>query len=108
MKILFAAPENAWGGALGLLRAALPEHEFVAQGSYVLESLGGYDVVIPTMARVTRRVLRVERRMYLAVAETRMRVPTSAPSTARCVARGRGRRGWGRTRRAGGRPCSRR
>ena len=57
MKILFAAPENAWGGALGMLRAALPEHEFVAQGSYVLESLRGYDVVIPTMARVTEPLL---------------------------------------------------
>jgi phosphoglycerate dehydrogenase-like enzyme len=57
MKILFAAPENAWGGALGLLRAALPEHEFVAQGNYALESLRGYDVVIPTMARVTEPLL---------------------------------------------------
>lgn len=65
MKICFAAPENAWGGALGLLRAALPEHEFVALGSYVLESLRGYDVVIPTMSRVTEPLLATADRLQL-------------------------------------------
>jgi phosphoglycerate dehydrogenase-like enzyme len=65
MKICFAAPENAWGGALGLLRAALPEHEFVALGSYVLESLRGYDVVIPTMSRVTEPLLATADRLRL-------------------------------------------
>lgn len=65
MKICFAAPENAWGGALGLLRAALPEHEFVALGNYVLESLRGYDVVIPTMSRVTEPLLATADRLRL-------------------------------------------
>lgn len=65
MKICFAAPENAWGGALGLLRAALPEHEFVALGNYVLESLRGYDVVIPTMSRVTEQLLATADRLRL-------------------------------------------
>jgi phosphoglycerate dehydrogenase-like enzyme len=65
MKICFAAPENAWGGAFGLLRAALPEHEFVALGSYVLESLRGYDVVIPTMSRVTEPLLATADRLQL-------------------------------------------
>jgi phosphoglycerate dehydrogenase-like enzyme len=65
MKICFAAPEKAWGGALGLLRAALPEHEFVALGSYVLESLRGYDVVIPTMSRVTEPLLATADRLQL-------------------------------------------
>jgi phosphoglycerate dehydrogenase-like enzyme len=65
MKICFAAPENAWGGALGLLRAALPEHEFVALGSYVLESLRGYDVVIPTMSRITEPLLATADRLRL-------------------------------------------
>jgi phosphoglycerate dehydrogenase-like enzyme len=65
MKICFAAPENAWGGALGLLRTALPEHEFVALGSYVLESLRGYDVVIPTMSRVTEPLLATADRLQL-------------------------------------------
>jgi phosphoglycerate dehydrogenase-like enzyme len=65
MKICFAAPENAWGGALGLLRAAMPEHEFVALGNYVLESLRGYDVVIPTMSRVTEPLLATADRLRL-------------------------------------------
>jgi len=65
MKICFAAPENAWGGAFGLLRAALPEHEFVALGNYVLESLRGYDVVIPTMSRVTEPLLATADRLRL-------------------------------------------
>jgi len=65
MKILFAAPENAWGGALGLLRAALPEHEFVALGNYAPESLLGYDVVIPTMSRLTETLLATTDRLRL-------------------------------------------
>jgi phosphoglycerate dehydrogenase-like enzyme len=65
MKICFAAPENAWGGALGLLRTALPEHEFVALGNYVLESLRGYDVLIPTMSRVTEPLLATADRLRL-------------------------------------------
>jgi phosphoglycerate dehydrogenase-like enzyme len=65
MKICFAAPENAWGGALGLLRAALPGHEFVALGNYALESLRGYDVVIPTMSRVTEPILATADRLRL-------------------------------------------
>ncbi len=65
MKICFAAPDKAWGGALGLLRAALPEHEFVALGSYVLESLRGYDVVIPTMSRITEPLLATADRLRL-------------------------------------------
>ncbi len=65
MKICFAAPENAWGGALGLLRTALPGHEFVALGNYVLENLRGYDVVIPTMSRVTEPILATADRLRL-------------------------------------------
>jgi phosphoglycerate dehydrogenase-like enzyme len=65
MKICFAAPENAWGGALRLLRAALPEHEFVALGNFSLESLHGYDVVIPTMSRVTEALLATADRLRL-------------------------------------------
>lgn len=65
MKILFAAPENAWGGVLGLLRAALPEQEFVALGHYAPESLRGYDVVIPTMSRITGTLLGTADRLRL-------------------------------------------
>ena len=57
MKILFAAPENAWGGVLGMLRAELPEHEFVASGRFGADTLKGYDIMIPTMCTVTREML---------------------------------------------------
>ncbi len=53
MKILFAAQENAWGGVLHLVRAQLPQHEYVVNGSFEIASLNGYDVLIPTMSRVT-------------------------------------------------------
>jgi len=65
MKVLFAAPENAWGGVLGLLRTALPDCEFVAQGTYAPESLRGYDVVIPTMSRITEPLLVTADRLRL-------------------------------------------
>lgn len=65
MKILFAAPENAWGGVLTLLRAALPEQQFVALGHYAPESLQGFDVVIPTMSRITEPVLDTADRLRL-------------------------------------------
>ncbi|MRR37205.1 lactate dehydrogenase, partial [bacterium] len=42
-----------------------PEHEFVALGNYVLESLRGYDVVIPTMSRVTEPLLVTADRLRL-------------------------------------------
>ncbi|MEN8246262.1 MAG: 2-hydroxyacid dehydrogenase [Thermodesulfobacteriota bacterium] len=58
MKILFAAPENAWGGFLNLIRSAVPEHEFKATGGLHIETLEGYDVLIPTMATVTQETLK--------------------------------------------------
>lgn len=65
MKILFAAPENAWGGILALLRAALPEQEFVALGHFAPGSLRGYDVVIPTMSRIAEPLLGTADRLRL-------------------------------------------
>jgi phosphoglycerate dehydrogenase-like enzyme len=65
MKILFAAPENAWGGFLGHIRAALPEHEFIATGRFGLDSLRGIDVLIPTMCRITADMLAVSDRLRL-------------------------------------------
>ena len=41
MKILFAAPENAWGGFLGLLRAEIPEHQCEATGGFKVDTLKG-------------------------------------------------------------------
>jgi phosphoglycerate dehydrogenase-like enzyme len=58
MKILFAAPENAWGGFLGMIRAQLPEHDFEPTGRFDVDSLEGYDVLIPTMSRITADTLK--------------------------------------------------
>jgi len=57
MKILFAAPENAWGGFLSMIRSAVPEHLFDATGGFHVNSLAGYDVLIPTMTRITDDML---------------------------------------------------
>ncbi len=57
MKILYAAAENAWGGFLGMIRKELPDVRFDATGGFHLESLNGYDVLIPTMCPVTRETL---------------------------------------------------
>ncbi len=65
MKILFAAPKNAWGGFLDKIRSRLPQHEFVATGSFKIGSLKGFDVLIPTMARVTAEVMDTTRSLRL-------------------------------------------
>lgn len=57
LKILYAAPEKAWGGFLDLIRAELPEHNFEATGRFEVDSLKGYDVLIPTMCPVTEDML---------------------------------------------------
>ena len=57
MKILFAAPENAWGGFFGLIRAELPEYHFEATGRFEADTLKGFDVLIPTMCSVSRELL---------------------------------------------------
>jgi len=57
MKVLFAAPENAWGGILNRLRQAHPELEFIATGKFQITSLRGYHALIPTMSPVTAQVM---------------------------------------------------
>jgi phosphoglycerate dehydrogenase-like enzyme len=57
MNILFAAPETAWGGFLGLVRDKLPEHRFTATGGFYIENLASVDILIPTMCPVTREGL---------------------------------------------------
>jgi lactate dehydrogenase-like 2-hydroxyacid dehydrogenase len=57
MRILYAAPEKAWGGFLDLIRVELPEHQFEATGQFEVNSLKGYDVLIPTMCLVTAEML---------------------------------------------------
>ena len=58
MKILYAAPENAWGGFLNLIRSKMPQHQFVASGRFDVDTLEGFDILIPTMCRVSAAMLR--------------------------------------------------
>jgi phosphoglycerate dehydrogenase-like enzyme len=57
LNVLFAAAENAWGGFLDLIRPELPEHRFEASGRFGVDTLKGYDVLIPTMCVVDRKML---------------------------------------------------
>ena len=57
MKILFAAPEKAWGGFLDKIRNELPEHHFEATGRFGLDTLKGVQILIPTMSSITRELL---------------------------------------------------
>lgn len=57
MNILFAASENAWGGFLGIIRSALPQHYFEATGGFEVNHIEGFDVLIPTMCPVTEELL---------------------------------------------------
>lgn len=65
MRVLFAAHEDSWGGFLDRMRSELPGHEFVAAGRFGFDSLKGFDVLIPTMARVTRETLETGDRLRL-------------------------------------------
>lgn len=65
MRILFAAPEDAWSGFLDRLRQTNPDHEFIASGAFEIDSLRGFDALIPTMTRVTRGTLESGDRLKL-------------------------------------------
>jgi len=65
MKILFAAPENAWGGFLGSIREELPEYAFEASGEFAVGTLQGFDILIPTMSPVTKDLLDTADRLRL-------------------------------------------
>ena len=67
MKILFAAPENAWGGFLDLIRKELAgeSFHFTASGGYELDTLSGYDILIPTMAKIDADLLNTADRLRL-------------------------------------------
>ncbi len=64
MNVLFAAPENAWGGILHRFRTALPDVTFTA-GGLNPKSLAGYEVVIPTMSRIDAGLLQTADRLQL-------------------------------------------
>ncbi len=65
MRILFAAPENAWGGFFGLIQKECPRHEFTASGRFGFDSLKGFDILIPTMSVVSREHLAGSDRLRL-------------------------------------------
>jgi len=65
VRILFAAHENSWGGFFGLIRSVLPQHHFEATGRFGLDTLEGFDVLIPTMCPVTRGMLENSGRLRL-------------------------------------------
>jgi len=65
LKILFNAGENAWGGMLHEMRKILPQHEYVVNGSFAINSLAGYDVLIPTMGRISADLLATADRLRL-------------------------------------------
>lgn len=64
MKVLFAAPEDAWGGILHRFRTYLPQVSFTA-GGLNPTSLVGFDVVIPTMSRIDAELLQTADRLQL-------------------------------------------
>ncbi|MBF0509201.1 MAG: lactate dehydrogenase [Deltaproteobacteria bacterium] len=65
MNILFAAPENTWGGFLHILRGAMPQHQVESTGKFEIDSLKGFDILIPTMSRVSREILQTSDRLKL-------------------------------------------
>lgn len=65
MKVLIAAEENAWGGMIQQFRQRLPDVDFTASAGHAAESLAGYDVLIPGMAKVTPALLKTADRLKL-------------------------------------------
>jgi phosphoglycerate dehydrogenase-like enzyme len=65
MRILFAAPEDAWGGFLDMIRTELPGHSYEATGRFEIDTLKGFDVLIPAMTKVTRQILEQGDRLRL-------------------------------------------
>ena len=57
MKILFSAPEKAFGGFYGLIQSELPQHDYEVTGRFGVDTLKGVHVLIPTMTNVTREIL---------------------------------------------------
>lgn len=65
MKVLIAAEENAWGGMIQQFRQRLPDVEFVASAGHAAESLAGFDVLIPGMAKVSQSLIQTVNRLKL-------------------------------------------
>ncbi|CAJ0994093.1 NAD(P)-dependent oxidoreductase [Sodalis praecaptivus] len=65
MRVLFAAPEDAWGGIYARFCQALPEMEFVAASDFRTLSLANFDAMIPTMTPVDAALLQSADRLKL-------------------------------------------
>jgi len=65
MNILFAAPETAFGGFFSLIRSELPQHRFEATGRFGVDTLKGFDVLIPTMCPVGEALILESDRLRL-------------------------------------------
>ena len=65
MKVLYAAPEKAWGGFLGMIRNELPDFQFDATGRFGIDTLQGYDALIPTMCPITEEIIASADRLKL-------------------------------------------
>ena len=65
MKILFAAPEDAWGGFLNRLKKLLPDDEFLVEERFEVTDLSGIDILIPTMSKVTEDILKTADKLRL-------------------------------------------
>lgn len=65
MRVLFAAQEDAFGGMFHRFQHAFPDIEFVAAQGYELTSLQGFDVLIPTMSKITANLLATADRLKL-------------------------------------------
>lgn len=65
MKALFAAPADAWGGLFYRFQQAFPQFSWHATGTYHIDSLAGYDLLIPTMSSVDQSLLATADRLKL-------------------------------------------
>lgn len=65
MKVLFSAPENAWGGFFHMIKREMPDVQFNATGDFRIDEIKGYDVLIPTMTLITRDIMEKADRLRL-------------------------------------------
>ncbi len=65
MRILFAGPEHGAGGFFARLRSEMPEHHFELAGHFLTDSVRGFDVLIPLITPITRKMLEEGDRLRL-------------------------------------------
>lgn len=65
MRVLVGADEQAWGGLIPTIRQLLPDVEFVASVGHAVDSLAGFDALVPGMCRVDAPLLATADRLKL-------------------------------------------